>query len=579
MVKIVGKIVCFLFLITSFFANYCIELTLKAVTLDGYELEKVIAGQTFLLEVSTKGVTTRQRPKIEGIEKFDVTHAGLKMSTSNGQLSVSYTFNIKIDTPGVYNVGPAEIEYKNNLYRSNDLTIEVSQTQVLKNKKDLAEKVFFELDSDKQDVVLGEKIPISLRFYFMDGQKIKLERIIPADAKGLRRAEQEGPFGGQEEIDGVMYNYVEFRWGLFPTKIGSITLPAHRADFSLRVKNGFFGGFSSFFGFGFEQKSVFSNALTFKVLPLPDYDGVVDAVGKFKSFSASVDRSAARQGDGIILTLELEGEGDFENLDITELKDMPSELKYYDSKRYLVDDGVNSGARKKRFEFIIQGTQKGEFKIPQQTFTFFDTKKSKYKVLKTSEIVLDILSSESKKYMAPKSVENGDPSGALMDLAEEIKPIDQYGTWYAIPSREIPFWIFILLVLVPFVPFSFVLVKRIVGRLKERYSPHVTKTYSFAKAKKSLKTAKDKDDFSKIYSIFITFFSERFELKESAITQDTIINILHDGGFSQEQINDWEYFIAKISSYVFCEKNKIGAFDKEVFNKAISWIEKFKERL
>ena len=78
------------------------------------------------------------------------------------------TFNIKIDKPGVYNVGPAEIEYNNNTYRSNDVTIEVAQDQVLKDKKGVTRTVFFELATDKQDIVLGEKINLVIKFYFLD---------------------------------------------------------------------------------------------------------------------------------------------------------------------------------------------------------------------------------------------------------------------------------------------------------------------------------------------------------------------------------------------------------------------------
>jgi len=576
MVKIVGKIVIILFLITSFFNSYCVELTLKAVTLNGHELEKVAAGKDFLLEVATEGAISCQEPKVAGIEKFDVTGVSHDTSEENGKKTGSYILNVKIDKPGVYNVGPAEIEYNNNTYRSNDLTIEVSEDQVLKHKKSVARKVFFDLIADKQNVVLGEKIILVIRFYFLDDKKIKLDRIIPADAPGLRKTGQAGPFGGQEKIGEDLYNYIAYRWDLFPDKIGSITLPAHRADFSLRVKNGLFGGFSAFFGNGYEQKNIFSNVLTFNVLPLPEYDGVVDAVGRFKNFSASVDRAAARQGDGIVLTLELEGEGDLENLSITELKDMPSELKYYDSKSYLVDDGVNSGVRKKRFEFIIQGTQEGEYNIPWQTFTFFDAEKRKYKTLKTSEIILRILPAATKTYMVPKP---GELDAPLAGLDEAITPIDQYGTWYAVPQREIPLWIFILLFLIPFVPLCVLFAKKIIGRIKAYYSPHVIKTYAFVKAIKSLKSAQKQNDFSKIYSIFITFFSERFGLQESAITQDAIINMLRNNSFSQEQINEWEYFIAKISSYVFYEKEKIGTFDAAIFDKAIAWIEIFKERL
>ena len=578
MVKIVGKIISIVCLITHVFTAYCIDITLQATTLDGDELEQVAVGQNFLLKVDSKGIASKISPTIEGIKGFEVVNAGFKMSIQNGSAMSSYLFNIKIDKPGLYELGPAEIVYNNTVYRSNTLQIGVSGKQILKYKKESLEKFFFELQADKENIFLGQKVAIVARFYYLAKQDVKQLKIVAPMVKSFRRVERKELFYGQKEIDGHQYNYVESHWSLFANKIGEIILPVHRADFLIKIEDAFFGGFSSFFGHNYDQKQIFSNTLTFNVMPLPEYDGVVDAVGNFTYFSASVDRSVVRQGDGIVLTLELEGDGDLENLDITELKNMPGELKYYDSKRYLVDDGASMEARRKKFEFIVQATKEGEYKIPEQVFTFFDTNGRQYNVLKTIEVDLKILPA-TQQYMISKDDKSDDMFDKALDTEEDIRSIDQYGVWYAVPKRAIPFWIFILLVLLPIVPFGFIFTKKIVALLAKRYSPHRVKVYAFTKAMQSLRIAKSKSNFSVIYSIFITLFAERFDLKESMITQDMIIKVLRDHGVSQEKIYEWKYFVAEISSYAFYKKQKNGSFDSHMFNKALEWVELFKNKL
>ena len=584
MVKTVGNISIILFLILNFLScSATISLDLKAFSTGGQELKQAAVGESFIVEVSVLGaISTSERPNILGLDNFDSGHAGFEMRTTNGQSSIKYKYNLIANDRGLYEIGPAEIKDGSKKIKSKKLILHVGDEQILKNGsvqgKKKSRPVILHLFSDKEnDVVTGEKIKCNLRFYYLDGEDIEIERIISPDTKDFNQSKKEGIYKGRRKINGDTYNYLEWQWNIFPLKPGKMVLHAHRVDYIQRVDNGFFPGLSSFFSFGAEPKRIYSNRLNFTVGSLPEYDGVVDAVGNFKSYKAYVDHAIAKEGDGIVLTLEIEGNGDFENIDIKELEDMPNTLKYYDSKRYIVEYKKNkSDIQKKRFEFIVQGIEKGEFEIPRQKFTFFDTKTREYKTLKTSPVMLKILPQSAHSTKIGASKKDQEPE-SLEKIIEDINPIDQTGIWYRVEERKISFWFFMILVFIPlfFVMVSFARVK--ILYYCKRYAPHMLKKYAFSNATKHLKVAFKNKKLNEVYPIFIRLFAERFSLHENKVSQSFILKIMQENNFSTNEISDWDSFFVKISSFVFSGQ-KLD-FDKEIFNEALGWIQRFGDRL
>ena len=111
---------------------------------------------------------------------------------------------------------------------------------------------------------------------------------------------------------------------------------------------------------------------------LPAYKGHVDAVGTFKRFDAQINPSVAQEGEGMVLILEIEGDGDLANIPTLPLKNMPQSLKWYDSKQYIKDSHGVHGLPVKCFEYIVQGRAEGSWEIPPQPFTYFDVGKRQY---------------------------------------------------------------------------------------------------------------------------------------------------------------------------------------------------------
>jgi len=585
-VRIVGKLFLAAVLCAHFFscfgASTTPSITLRVLSADSVPIKQVGAGVPFILEVSMYNIYRTRKPDIKGIEDFYTGQSGFQMKTINGKSNIKYTYNMRIDKTGTYKIGPAQIREKGKKVTSDVLSVVVGEKQIFKNgvgqtKKTLS-NVMLRMSCDKKNVVVGQKVRCFLRFYYMDDADVTLDRILTSEVDDLRQTEKKGAFKGKKTIKNNLYHYLEWRWNVYPEKEGEIIIPAHRADFSIREDNGFLG-LSSFFRFGYEKKHVFSNALKLTIDPLPEHDKPVHAVGDFVHFSASVDRAVAKQGDGIVLTLELEGDADLKNLDISELQNMPESLRYYDSKNYIVDKDADLKYKKKRFEFIVQGMETGELEVSKQEFTYFDPKRRKFKTLTTSPIMVNILPPSVSKTSILRQASAVAKAMADRQDEDDILPLDKKGRWHSTGERKINFWLFMLLALIPFFAFGFLRAKKWFNALLLKYTPHILRKNAFNRASKRLKQAKRKKDFASLYGIFITFFSERFTLKENAVSQDSVVKILQKHDFSEEELNNWRQFFNMVSSYMFYDKDKSRKLDPKMFDESIGWIEKLRNKL
>ena len=238
-------------------------------------------------------------------------------------------------------------------------------------------------------MVVGEKIHCSLRFYYQN-PSLSLENVGEPASTGITVCERKGPTAGTEFINKIPYTFIEWEWDAYPDQTGKILMPAYSLDFNMpSAQENRADLFSMFFGQRLVRKRIYSNAVELNVDSLPPHPHQPNAIGSFKSIHAKAQPATARQGEGIILTLEFEGDGNFERLETFALEGMPDALKWYDSKSY--SEPIQKG-HKKSFEYIIQGLQPGEWEIPSQKFTYFDVKNRTYKTLKSSPLLLTIVS-------------------------------------------------------------------------------------------------------------------------------------------------------------------------------------------
>ncbi len=558
--KIVGKI----FIIFLSFAVICLDarISMKIATENGTS-NQVVVGQPFTLEVSIDDVYgSVQMPTIKGLDRFAARQSGSYMSSVNGRATARFSYQVRIDVIGSYVIGPAVVHHQQQEMISNEVRIDVVKDIVVAthgNKQSQATeaKAFLRVMVDSESVVVGQKIGCMIRFYYQDPSATALTISMPElaafDKKEMSELEK-----GTAEIDGSEYYYAQWRWDMYPTKPGEFLIPAHSADYEIPTKdNHLFGGFFALLNSRGERKRVYSNAVTIKVAPIPHYDRPVHAVGVFERFSAEIKPGMAKEGEGMVMVIEVEGVGNLQAIAVPTLN-MPKSLKYYDSNNVIIQPKHSDEFPKKRFEFIVQGMESGHCEIPEQLFTYFDTEKNAYVTLRTSPLAVSIMPgvmSAKKNIVAP--LEFVEPTSTTVAAEEKIADINTVGQWYPLPERQaLPWWLFQFLFLMPCLYVGYPLVSDKFMRLAS--SSRFTRRRAFKQARKQIELAIKSGNDKNLYAIFMQLFQNL-------------------GKVSQEMSTEWHDFFEQITHAAYAQSDNKNS--DELCRMAKQWLDRLEKSI
>src|SRR5262245_25157582 len=132
-----GKIVgngCFFILLFSV-ALLNANISLRVLDTDRSPLVQAGVGRPFLIEVSLQDVRTiGQPPVVKGLDQFVVRNSGVRITTMNSKVTAKYTFEVAIDKPGTYTIGPAMVTDKNQQESSQTVRLIVGNEQIESKK-------------------------------------------------------------------------------------------------------------------------------------------------------------------------------------------------------------------------------------------------------------------------------------------------------------------------------------------------------------------------------------------------------------------------------------------------------------
>jgi len=580
--KIVGKLSLFI-LFLSCFIFLDAQVKLRALDIAGNSFQQACVGEPFMLEVEI--IDTRnsmQVPAIVGLDRFVAKRTGLYMHTVNGKSMVKHSYRVRIDQPGMYEIGPAVITDHKKKQVSNVVTVAVGDQSIAKKttpqkKKHGNAKEFLRLLVDNNSVVVGQKVPCALRFYY-NNNFIELKQIGKPEISNGVIKNVEGPLSGTELIDGLPYKYIEWEWDLYLSQPGKIIIPAYSVDFDVRPKRAHaLGSFSLLFGPNSERKRIYSNAVRIQVDPLPPYNGMVQAVGNFKKIEAQIKPAVVKKGEAMVLAIELEGDGDLAVIDIPQLAGLPKELKYYKSNSSIIEPTDKSTLPKKRFEFIVQGIACGEWEVPQQLFTYFDVQNRSYKTLQTVPLVITIVPQTTSSGSLPPLQQKSKKEKSRVIPANSIYPINQHGPWYPITQGEPMSWL--LFGFLSSIPVGLWLYQLLWFRTTRYWCRNQLlwwrKKQAFWMAHKQLKEAIDRQDVTRIYHIFVTLIAGFCPESNAQISSSFIKQQLYKNGLSENIIVMWDNFFTRATEYAFMNNNKNKSSYAAFFRQAEQWINRF----
>ena len=189
------------------------------------------------------------------------------------------------------------------------------------------------------------------------------------------------PSGEAATVGGESYRrFPILRKLLFPTKAGTLTIPAAKFRIGL-ARQGFFDS-----GGAVERAT---EPVTIAVEPLPDTAGFSGAVGRFRA-TASLDRDAVPLGEAATLRFRVEGTGNLKWVErgpevvAKGARVFPPQAK---SELRTTAEGI-SGSR--TWEFVVVPETSGTVEVPALTFSYFDPSEGRILTAETAPLALRV---------------------------------------------------------------------------------------------------------------------------------------------------------------------------------------------
>lgn len=292
---------------------------------------------------------------------------------NTGKMSYSYykTITGSFTKEGEYMVGPVYVT-KGKTYKSNIASIKIEKVKAVSTDeitlKQLKKPAFGVLSKSKTKIYEGEAFVLYSKVY-SHYKPTGIGADMPSEISGVVEKHELG--NGQEImldqriVKGYQMFFFEYAKQLiFPIGTDKINIK----PFKVNLKN------------GFEGYVLTSNSLSIDVIPLPsnapsDFYG---GVGEF-SIKRSINKTSYKQGDFMVLTVVVSGEGNIHQLSVPKLN-LPEGMVVYGDP-IVVEDfsfGVTGSKGKITYTYNVQLMKSGKSKLPLFTFSYFDVEKEKY---------------------------------------------------------------------------------------------------------------------------------------------------------------------------------------------------------
>ncbi|MDP3788385.1 MAG: BatD family protein [Candidatus Chromulinivorax sp.] len=579
------KFIITVFLLASNFSFASSEIILSVQDMNHKPIKQAMCQAPFILQVELRnldGYTDIHLVQyLTGIENFKSSRSmtSRNISIDNGKKTVKalYNFVLRSDKKGNFTLGPLVLnDASGNSIRSNRLIIPVGDEIILPDKNQ-QDTYFMTMSLNKKKAYVGEKLTLSVKFYdrlFVDDLHLQFPEFenlcIVKNKNNIHK--------NMVVFEGEEYSVTEWTFDMYGLKPESFIIQGIYAAFfapDLESKFKFGGSFDFFRSLHKSQQQVAAQPIKIDIMPLPDHKDFHDviAVGQFSKFTISVNQNTAPAGQGIAVTTDLFGSGNFDMMQSPSLV-LPEGFKYYDSRMVSIDEKRSY----KRCEFIVQATNAGTYHIEPQSFVYFDPADEQYKIIKSN--ALDITITPATQL----SQSNILSDAALHELTEEGQVIpkslhDFYiieqgavhvGSPLMIPSQKFHLLIWLLLL----IWFVFIFYHNIISKYVLQ-DHRVKKIIIFSQAKKACNIARNRQQVNKLHTLFIRVFQQLMGVDFGELHDAAIIQYLIRRNFSDEQIRSWKKFYEQILQASFSSK---VVMQQQLFDQALEWIQLLKDK-
>ncbi len=345
----------------------------------------------------------RQPPAIE-VEGAQIQYLGPSMQTTlnNTELSITMTHRYYLipKRAGELVIPSVSVEIDGQVYRSEPAVLKVLEPGQ-PNAPEVNQGAFVEVDLPQRPIYVGESLPTEIRLLVPSDVRWRIESMPLFESDAFLKTAFQQPQQRIENRQGRQYDVLVFRSALTAIKsgkvpLGEITIKIQMASNKKRERqNSPFGGIFDGFPFDTQPTVMQERAMTFKDarvdvrdLPLEGQpESFRGAVGRFR-FAASTNQVKVKAGEPLTMTLQVEGEGSFDRIEVPPVvkpegwRIYPPEMSFAKS-----DDLGRKGMKTFKVAVVAEAAHQ---ETPAFEFSFFDPETSRYERYQSSPISLQV---------------------------------------------------------------------------------------------------------------------------------------------------------------------------------------------
>jgi len=444
---------------------------------------------------------------------------GISTVIQNGQMQreMSFSYTLQPKRNGKLTIAHAKIKVGGKGMRSNALVILVTNEGKQENND---QDFFIRAEIAQKNIYLGQQIRLDYKIYtrkeiqnYSILQESDYGGFYAADIQRMDNLVQTTNIKGK-----TYYTKILRSVALFPQQTGKQSISPLILQVGLLEEDPQRPS-SLFFNGDINYVNLESNILnvTVKDLPKPMPANFNGGVGNF-SVSASIDKTIASTNETIYLTISILGDGDAKRIKSPDLN-LPPSFQLYDTKSEEEERGENEGKKfsQKSFTYIIQPQKEGEFSF-QPTFTYFYPLSDKYETKLLDPILLKI--SAGQAVVNVKKEENGN----FIPLTKN--------DFQTTSSLNNILWI--LGFTLPFLSTALLYLNNYRNKKEKIQSPFEITMNHFLQAKIYGTNGNYENCFIELSFGLRTFLFHHFDIPKENISNDQIINILKEKGFSNQ---------------------------------------------
>ena len=502
--------------------------------------------------------------------------------TRNGKTihKAIYRFVLQSDKKGTFTVGPFSLKDKTGKFiKSNRLIIIVADKVVVSDPVE-APKYMVEGNLKQNSVYVGQKATLKVQFFdriFVDKPTVVFPefenlQILSIEQDDIKKVER---------IHGYDYAVTQWSINFYPTRVGFLVIDGLKIKFldqrleETSLAKGVFRRFGSMMKV---ERDLPVKPVNLEVLQLPKKIGITNivAVGQFLKLVMSVNKKSIEQGEGLIVTMELFGDGNFEMMHSIPLV-LPQGFQSYDAGTIQ----INKDRTCKRSEFIVQAQEPGKYRITPQKISYFDPRDDTYKTLQSNVVDIVVTANGNIQKINEQDFQQNFIEQDVQNINSE-KNIEDSTILEPIvisvnPQFMISLWWYKALI---YLLLSILCMMMMYRYGVEQYiftADRWQHFMMFLQAKKICKYAAYKNNAVVLYSLFINLFIALKVSSAGIINEDVIEQYLKLKKFSPEQIVQWRQFYSKLLRASFAHDDQLDT--TVLFQESLVWLQQLKEKV